>query len=291
MELVLHNSMLSGIGLSGKDYYYSNPLRKINGALDYDKMNTEFEQRQPYLKCFCCPPNLVRTIAKSPAWAYSKTKNGIAANLYGGNILNTKLNDGSTLRLTQESNYPWDGSVQITIEECKETPFEIALRIPDWAIGAQIKVNGEEVQIADANSYHSISRTWKAGDQIQLDLPMDIKLMEGHPRIEETRNQVALKRGPIVYCLESADLPEATSITDVYLDAKNPLKAVFEPETLGGVVTLQGELLLRKSHNDQKMYSEVGVPKFEKLKTRLVPYYTWSNRGEGEMSVFLPVVW
>ena len=287
MELVLHNSMLSGIGLSGKEYYYSNPLRKLDGALDYDKMNTEFEQRQPYLDCFCCPPNLVRTIAKSPGWAYSKTKNGIAVNLYGGNVLKTKLKDGSSLRMTQKSNFPWEGSV----EECKDSAFDVALRIPDWAVGAQVQINGEEAYVVEVNNYHMLSREWEPGDQIKLELPMDIKLMEGHPRIEETRNQVALKRGPIVYCLETADLPEGASITDVYLDANESLTPVFEPETLGGVVSLQGTLLLRKHKKEPKMYNEVDTPEFQKIRSKLIPYYTWSNRGHGEMTVFLPVVW
>ncbi|MEO9890914.1 beta-L-arabinofuranosidase domain-containing protein [Aurantibacter sp.] len=290
MELVLHNSGLSGIGLGGKDYYYSNPLRKIEGALDYEKMNVEFPERQPYLKCFCCPPNLVRTIAKSPAWAYSKTENGIAVNLYGGNNLETTLLDGSTLKLSQKSNYPWDGEVDIIIEESKPEPFEISIRIPTWAKGSSVKVNGKTVDNIVAGSFAKIGRPWKTGDIISLEMPMETKFIEGHPRIEEVRNQVAVKRGPIVYTLESPDLPKGTAITDVYISSSEELRPVFKPDFLGGVITIETDLLIRKD-NLESMYNEVKKPKMENYATQLIPYYTWSNRGQGEMTVFMPIIW
>ncbi|MDO6810730.1 glycoside hydrolase family 127 protein [Zobellia galactanivorans] len=290
MELVLHNSGLSGISLDGKNYYYSNPLRKIDGALDYEKMNVEFPERQPYLKCFCCPPNLVRTIAKSPGWAYSKSENGIAVNLYGGNELKTTLLDGSPLKLTQKTDYPWDGAVKITVDECKAEAFEVLLRIPSWAKGTQIKVNGIKVAKAQPGTFAKIERQWAEGDEITIDMPMETKFIEGHPRIEEVRNQVALKRGPVVYCIESADLPEKTDITNVYLSSKKQLTPTFRPDFLGGITTLEGNVLIRKDKIGQ-MYQEVSAPEFESFKTNFIPYYAWSNRGQGEMTVFLPVIW
>ncbi|WP_289042134.1 beta-L-arabinofuranosidase domain-containing protein [uncultured Zobellia sp.] len=290
MELVLHNSGLSGISLDGKNYYYSNPLRKIEGALDYEKMNVEFPERQPYLKCFCCPPNLVRTIAKSPGWAYSKSQNGIAVNLYGGNELNTTLLDGSTIKLTQKTDYPWDGAVKITVDECKADAFDVLLRIPSWAKGTQIKVNGTKVADAAPGTFAKIERKWTAGDEITIDMPMETKFIEGHPRIEEVRNQVALKRGPVVYCIESADLPKKTDITNVYLSSDKKLNPTSRPDFLGGVTTLEGEILIRKDKPGE-MYQEVSSPKFQSFKTNFIPYYAWSNRGQGEMTVFLPVIW
>lgn len=267
MELVLFNSALSGISIEGKDYYYANPLRKIQGARDYTKMNTEYPTRQPYLECFCCPPNLVRTIAQVSGWAYSIAQNGIAVNLYGGNKLNTKLLDGSAIQLTQETQYPWEGAVKLTIEDCKNTPFEILLRIPDWAVGSKIKVNGKDAGIvATAGNYAKIERTWQKGDVVTLDMPMDIKFVEGNPRIEEVRNQVAVKRGPVVYCMESPDLPKDTKILDVYIKGETPLKAEYHPELLGGLSTIKTEVLLRK---DKKggMYSTVEKPVFTPYKT------------------------
>ncbi len=292
MELVLYNSGLSGISLSGKEYYYSNPLRVIDGARDYSKMNTEFPERQHYLECFCCPPNLVRTVCKVSGWAYSKSQNGIAVNLYGGNKLTTTLLDGSAIELSQVTKYPWEGKVDMKIENCKNEAFDIMLRIPNWATGSKLMVNGADAGIkVEAGKYATINRKWKKGDVITLNMPMDVKFVEGNTRIEEVRNQVAVKRGPVVYCLESADLPAGTKIVDAYLKSDKPMKAVYKADLLGGVTAIDTEILVRKNSNATNMYNEVKKPVFETIKTRLVPNYAWSNRGRGEMTVFLPIIW
>ena len=291
MELVLHNSSLSGISLCGKKYNYANPLRKIAGARDYSVMNTETPDREPYLHCFCCPPNVVRTVAKVSGWAYSLSETGLSVNLYGGNRLSTTLLDGSSIKLKQETQYPWDGRVKITIETCKSDPFEILLRIPEWATDSSLKISGKDVGVDIVpGEFARIDRVWQAGDTIDLMLPMDIKLIEGHPRIEEVRNQVAIKRGPIVYCMESPDLPKDFGITDVYLASNAELSAEKQPAFLGGITTIHGEILLRTDHTSG-MYHELKKPEFTPHKAQFIPYYTWSNRGEAEMTVFLPLIW
>ena len=293
IELVLFNSGLSGISIEGKDYFYANPLRMVQGARNYnDHENaTETPNREPYLECFCCPPNLVRTIAKLSAWAYSLTDNGLSVNLYGGNVLNTKLIDGSELKLTQDTEYPWNGIVKITIDACKEEPFEILLRIPDWAAGTKINLNGQEAGVKIIpGTFAKIERAWKKGDVLTMDIPMDIHLVEGHPRIEEVRNQVAIKRGPIVYCIESPDLPADIKVLDVYIPGNNSLEAEYRPDLLGGICTIKGNVLLR-SDKEERMYRSVKKPVWEKYQTQFVPYYAWSNRGTAEMTVFMPVVW
>lgn len=293
MEQVLFNSALSGISLEGKDYFYANPLRMIHDTRDYEAHAnvTESPEREPYLRCFCCPPNLVRTIAKVSGWAYSLPQNGIAVNLYGGNQLKTKLQDGSALQLIQETQYPWEGSVKITMQECKSTPFEVWLRIPEWAEGATIQVNGAAVRDdVVAGAFTKITRSWQAGDVILLDMPMEVSFVEGHPRIEEVRNQVAVQRGPVVYCIESPDLPEGTAISDVYISGDTPLQATYRPDFLGGLSVIESELLLRRDESEG-MYRKVKKPEWTAYKTQLVPYYAWSNRGRAEMTVFLPVVW
>ncbi|BAX80565.1 glycoside hydrolase family 127 protein [Labilibaculum antarcticum] len=292
MELVEFNSGLSGISIEGKDYYYANPLRVIDGARDYEKMNTEYPERQPYLECFCCPPNLVRTVCKLSGWAYSKSENGIAVNLFGGNKLSTSLLDGSKIELSQVTQYPWEGLVNITIEKCKKDAFDVMLRIPNWAKGSTIMVNGEATGVdAKVGKFAVVNRKWKKGDVITLNMPMEITFVEGHTRIEEVRNQVAIKRGPIVYCVESADLPAGTKIVDVYLNNKAPYKAEFKNDLLGGVTTIQTELLIRKNNNEESMYKAVKKPEFETIKAQLIPNYAWSNRGQGEMTVFMPIIW
>lgn len=292
MELVMFNSGLSGISLEGKDYYYSNPLRVINGSRDYDKLNTEFPNRQPYLDCFCCPPNLVRTICKLSGWAYSKSENGIAVNLYGGNSLKTTLLDGTPFELTQVTNYPWEGTVTLTVEKCKKEAYDLMLRIPNWAESTEVLVNGTKVEAeVIAGKFTVINRKWKKDDVISINMPMPITMVEGHARIEEVRNQVAVKRGPIVYCIETPDLPENTEIVDVYLNSKTPLTAQYHPNLLSGVTTIEGELLIRKNSSKKQMYTTISKPEFTSYKTQLVPYYSWSNRGDAEMTVFLPIVW
>ena len=291
MELVLHNSCLSGISLCGQKYYYANPLRKIAGARDYSVMNTESTDREPYLHCFCCPPNVVRTVAKVSGWAYSLSETGLSVNLYGANRLSTTLLDGSPIELRQETRFPWDGRVEITIASCKSDPFEILLRIPQWAADSSLKISGEGVAVdLIPGEFVRIDRVWRAGDTIDLMLPMDIKRIEGHSRIEEVRNQVAIKRGPIVYCMESPDLPNGVGITDVYLASNAELLTENQPAFLGGVTTIQGDILIRKDHSSD-LYRELTKPEFTPHRAQFIPYYTWSNRGEAEMTVFMPVIW
>ncbi len=293
MELVLFNSALSGINVKGDRYFYANPLRMIHNAREYNAHEnaTETPIREPYLECFCCPPNLVRTIASVSKWAYSLSDNGLSVNLYGANTLDTHLSDGSKLKLSQSTQYPWQGKVLITIEDCKETPFEVLLRIPDWAVGTTISWNAQPLDITiEAGKYMRIERNWKPGDEISIDMPMEIDLVEGHPRIEEVRNQVAVKRGPLVYCIESPDLPEGTSILDVYLDASQILSSKHQSDFLGGITTVEATVLLRADEG-QGMYRKVKRPNLIPHKTQLVPYFVWSNRGLAEMTVFMPIVW
>lgn len=294
VELVLYNSALVGISTDGKKYFYANPLRMNFGGREYtdDCDCTESPDREPYIECFCCPPNLVRTIAKISGWAYSLSENGVAVNLYGGNQLQTQLLDGTTLRLNQETDYPWQGYVKLTVEECKRTPFEIKLRVPGWAKGTAILVNGEAVDGVDAiaGEYVTIERVWQSGDQITIDMPMEVVFVEGHPRIEEVRNQVAIKRGPLVYCLETPDLPPNTDILDVYIQGDTDLSVQYQPDLLGGIATIEGKVRLR-TDKSQGLYRNVTQPSWQSCQTQFVPYFAWSNRGTAEMTVFVPVVW
>jgi len=293
MELVLYNSGLSGISLEGKDYFYSNPLRMVNNSRDYGAHDnaTESPIREPYLECFCCPPNLVRTVCKTSGWAYNLSENGVAVVLFGGNNLDTTMFDGSKLKLSQDTDYPWKGLVNITIDECKDSAFEIKVRIPKWAVGSTLKINGEDANVeVNPGTFATMNRVWNAGDTIILDMPMEINLIEGHNRIEEVRNQIAVKRGPIVYCIETPDLPKENSILDVYFKGDAQLEALHRDDFLGGVTTINVELLLREDKKDD-MYQAVKKPTWKSYKTQLVPYFAWSNRGQAEMTVFMPVVW
>ncbi len=293
MELVLFNSALVGISDDGKHYFYANPLRFNHGQREYsDHCDcTESADREAYIECFCCPPNLVRTIAQMSGWAYSIIDNGISVNLYGGNTLDTLLRDGSAVKLTQTTQYPWKDTIAIRIDECPATAFDIQVRIPGWVRNPSLTVNGKALETPlTPSSFAKISRTWQAGDIIELTLPMPVEMLEGHPRVEEIRNQVAVKRGPLVYCVESPDLPEQTGILDVFLDSQSDFNVVEKESLLGGVSVIEANMFIRKD-SPTTLYSSVQKPQWESFKTQLVPYYAWSNRGTSEMSVFLPVLW
>ncbi len=293
METVIYNSALVGISDDGKKYFYANPLRFNHGQREYSDHAdcTESADREPYIECFCCPPNLVRTIAQLNNWAYSLADDGVVVNLYGGNELNTTMLDGSALTLTQHSDYPWQGDVRIEMGECKEDAFALYCRIPGWVSGATARVNGVEVEdTVQAGAYLVIRREWREGDVVELNFPMTVDWIEGHPRIEETRNQVALRRGPVVYAIETPDLPQDAGILDVYLPASTQFEVCTNDALWGGVTVLKGDAVVRKD-KAEGMYRKLNAPEYQTFDAQFVPYFSWSNRGTAEMTVFLPVLW
>ena len=288
MELALYNSILSGISLDGKKFLYTNPLA-YSDELPFQQRWSK--DRVPYIsKSNCCPPNVVRTIAEVSNYMYSVSEKGVWLNLYGGNILSTKLEDGSVIKLTQETNYPWDGNIKVTLDDVPGRPFSIFMRIPGWAGNAKILVNGNPHSTKQTTGYAEIKHSWKKGDKIELILPMEAKLMEANPLVEETRNQVAVKRGPVVYCLESVDLPKDKSVFLLAI----PVNTKFKTKTIrienSDVISLEGNAkLIDKDQWKNKLYKEVSQQNAPPVPVRLIPYYGWGNRGHTEMTVWLPV--
>ncbi|TXG34681.1 glycoside hydrolase family 127 protein [Seonamhaeicola maritimus] len=291
MELIFYNSALSGIDLEGKNYYYTNPLRYVQGQ---PQKTRDFGKRREFMPVFCCPPNIIRTIAKMHSYAYSKSEDAIWMNLYGSNTLDTDLANGTNVKLTQKSNYPWDGQIQIAIDVKRKKEFSLKLRIPAWVEGASLKVNGEPItEVLTPGTYFDLKRTWKKGDVLELNLPMEAQLIEANPHVEQARNQVAVKYGPLVYCLESKDLPEGTKVQDVVIPQNIKLSPRYDANLLSGVTVLEGEaeVLNNKTWSNQSLYKKLEPKKIDKVDITLIPYYTWSNRGPVDMSVWLPVVW
>jgi DUF1680 family protein len=284
-ELALYNSVLSGVGLDGTNFFYTNPLR-VTDPMPVDLRWSR--TRVPFVSSFCCPPNLVRTLAEIGGYAYGKSSNAIWVNLYGGSTLNMALN-GAPLKLTQETEYPWNGRVRLTVNECGSIPFAIKLRIPGWTKGATVRVNlGPVADTSAPGTYFELSRVWKAGDVVDLDIPMTTQVIEANPLVEETLGQVALKRGPVVYCLESVDLPAGTSVMDVVVPADVKFLARYDQRLLGAVVTLDGTLLARpEQYWSGQLYRELKPVEPKPVKARLIPYCVWGNRGKSEMSVWL----
>jgi DUF1680 family protein len=169
--------------------------------------------------------------------------------------------------------------------------FTLNLRVPGWAEGATVRVNGEPGPAARAGSYVSLSRTWKPGDTVELSLPMEPRLVEAHPKAEELRNQVAVMRGPVVYALESPDLPPGVRISEVFLPAQIKLTPRHEAQLLGGVTVLEGEAVrIPEGDWSGRLYRTLLRPTPERIRLRLIPYYAWANRGVSYMTVWLPVL-
>jgi len=289
VELTLYNSVLSGVSLDGTNFFYTNPLRVT------EPMPVELRWprvRVPFLGSFCCPPNLARTLAHSPEFAYAKSDGAIWVNLYGSSELATELAGVGKIRLAQETEYPWNGRVRIKIHECGTNEFGLKLRIPGWAKAPiRLRLNHRPVELAlRPGSYAELRRVWHAGDFVDLDIPMHAELIEANPLVEETLNQVAIKRGPIVYCLESADLPDGVHVTDVIVPADIELRARYDSRLLGGVVVLDATLLAKPAGDwTGRLYREFSPPTLRPVNTKLIPYALWGNRGRGEMTVWMPV--
>ena len=291
LELSLYNSVLSGISLDGKRFFYTNPLRSVKD-LPFDLRWSR--TREEYISCFCCPPNVVRIIAHAHDYAYSISETGIWANIYGSSDATLALLNGQEVRLSQETNYPWDGLIKITVEIEEDTEFDLMLRIPGWTEKASVRINGEPSHVAlEPQSYAVIARTWSTGDVVELELDMPVQLIEANPLIEETRNHIAIKRGPIIYCLESTDLPEDASILDITIAPDTSLH-ITEDHTLTQLLpstkTLRGEVYLSEDFDNWQgqLYRPVKRPKGRPIDVQFVPYFAWDNRGQSEMTVWIP---
>lgn len=288
LEQTLYNSILSGINLKGNEFFYTNPLSSFD---NFPYTLRWAGGRQAYIKLSnCCPPNVIRTIAEISDYAYSISDKGIYCNLYSGNQLSTKLKDGSVVKLAQESNYPWSDRIVIKMQQVPSKKFSLFLRIPSWCSKASITVNDQPVENIHAESYAEIERAWKKNDSIVLTLPMKTKLMESNPLVEDSRNMVAVKRGPVVYCLESTDLSKDEKVADIVIPAS--IQFTPQPINIAGseVLALTGKASCRVNNNNwqNRLYQEFSS-KTKETTIRLVPYYTWANRGHSEMSVWLPV--
>src|SRR5215813_2507923 len=177
----------------------------------------------------CCPPNVMRLLASLAHYVATRDASGLQIHQYAAARI-----AGPSATLQMETAFPRDGRIRIEIEETTDEPWTLALRVPDWCAGASARVNGREADASAADGYLRLARPWARGDVVDLDLPMPAKCVEAHPWIESTRGCVAIERGPLVYCLEQADHPDAR-VADLEIDAEAPLTSSWEPELLDGV--------------------------------------------------------
>ena len=285
VELTLYNSVLSGVSMDGSKYFYTNPLASTT---NYPYHLRWEGGRIPYIsKSNCCPPNVVRTIAEVNNYMYSIGEKGLYINMYGGNTLATELHDGTTIKLEQTTNYPWSGNVSLNVKELSKNGAKIFVRIPGWCKRYGLKQNGKVVTAKKENGF--VELIVKANDKLELKMDMPATLIESNPLVEETRNQVTVKRGPVVYCLESSDLPQQ-KVFDVVIPSNIKLQPVAMKIDNGNVMALTGEArLLDQNQWNNTLYKEVNT-KLKPVSIKLIPYYAWANRGKTDMTVWLPLM-
>jgi DUF1680 family protein len=302
IEQVAFNSLLSSISLAGSEYFYTNPLRQVRDlpfalrrpgdtALHPVPSPPPSDERlrESYLSCFCCPPNIARTLARFHERAASVGEDGVYIHLYGGSTIDATV-DGGRLALREDGGYPWGETVRFTVTDAAGS-IPLQLRIPGWSTDASLTVNGEAVTVTAPGSYTRIERSWATGDVIELTLPMPVRVLRGHRLAEETTNQVAVRRGPVVYCLESADLPVGVTLEQAALRRGTAFTPVDADVAGHSVVALEAEIAVIPPTDEDSLYADLADVEPSSAVVRLVPYYAWGNRGAGEMSVWLPLVW
>lgn len=290
-ERTLHNGFLSGVSLSGDRFFYPNPLEYDGKEVN----NHGHAGRAPWFGCACCPPNVLRTMASLGGYAYAVRVRNLYVNLYAQGDAHADVN-GTSVGISQQTRYPWDGSVRLTVDPAKEALFALCLRIPGWVLGKPVpgdlyayddptpakwslKVNGKPQSIELSDGYASITRTWSPGDTVELELPMPVRRVAGNPKIAATRGQVALERGPVVYAFEGIE--NDNSVFDLALPATAKATPIFKSDLLGGVTVLDVTDAKRIMHKTGGGLEERSVH------LTAIPYASWNNRGLSPMSVWL----
>lgn len=290
LERALYNTVVAGMSRDGKHFFYVNPLevdpKSCGGA------NRKFDHikpvRQEWFGCACCPPNVARLLSSLGEYIYMVQGDTIYTNLYIGGEAELSVG-GSTVKVKQSSNYPWDGRITFEVTPQELGNFALALRIPGWCKKAALLVNEAEYTLnaqTVQDGYVHIARTWQAGDSVELILDMPVERMRSHPLVRQNAGKVALQRGPLVYCLEQAD--NGANLHELVLPADVSLEAKYEAGRLGGIVVIAADGLREDTANwPGGLYSSEAAPGLKKEKVTFIPYYAWANRGEGEMSVWI----
>ena len=279
MELALYNAVLSGISLDGTRYFYINPLA--------DRGET---RRQPWFACACCPPNIARLLASLPGYFYSVSDKGVWIHLYASN--SGKIDyEGKAVEIVQTTNYPWDGTVDVTLSPVENIEFSLFLRVPGWCSRAQAKFDGKKVDLKPG-TYAEFRKKWGLGEKITLGFEMPVKLLVAHPHVTNNFHRVTIKRGPLVYCLEQEDSPDA-DLWNLILTDENEFVIEYRKDLLSGVVVLKNKaLVIDENAWKEILYQERKDPvsKEKKVEATAIPYYAWANRTPGPTIVWIPYI-
>jgi DUF1680 family protein len=283
-ERTLYNGFLAGVSFEGNTFFYPNPL-EVDGVT---KFNQGVCGRSPWFDCSCCPVNVVRILPSLPGYIYATKDNEIYVNLYIGNQAEITLRD-QTIKLSQKTNYPWDGKVELNILSEKSIDVTMKLRIPGWvnnevlpgdlyhysdknAPSMKVSVNGEEIDASQQNGYVIIeNRNWKQKDKIEIDFQMPVRKVVSHEKVAANKGKMALERGPLVFCAEEVD--NSGGVLDLTLTKEDNFQYTFDSDLLGGLGTIKGKATVNS----------------KSVAFTAIPYYAWAHREIGEMAVWLNV--
>ncbi len=293
LERAMLNVNLAAVSLDGKKYFYENMLRRTK-KLDYELVWPL--TRSEYILSYCCPPNLARTIMESGEYAFVQTKDSVYTGLYGNCRGRFVLENGAAFTLEEETGYPYDGKILFRFTEVeRDVPISLKVRIPGWAeMGKTVVRRGSGEQVVslgreDRGSYLELRLDSLAGTEAELKLDMPVRYTMAHPKVEEDGNQLAVERGPMVYCMESQDC-DADTLDDIYLDPEAEY-SLQELEVDGRkIVALKGEACqaVREQYDPEALYQTYRKPMRRKVPVRMIPYFAWDNRGQGEMRIWMP---
>lgn len=274
MELSLYNALAAGVSLTGDTFCYVTPLASRG---DF--------KRDPWFPVPCCPTTVARFLPALGRYIYSESSDGLWVNLFIAGQVNAKL-AGKKVTLRQSGNYPWDGKIKLTVGVEAPQDFVLRVRVPGWAAKADFEVNGKEFSPRVVNGYAGFRRSWSNGDTIDLTLPMAIQRLEANPQVVYDRGKTALRRGPLIYCLEQAD--QQSPLEQIILPLGAQLEGQYMSELLGGVTVIKGQGLLRPLEDwKDVLYRPVHAATTRPLPVTAVPYCVWGNRGLGKMAVWI----
>ena len=255
MERSMYNGALAGISLEGDTFFYVNPLESVGK-----------HHRKPWYGCACCPSQICRFLPSIGNYIYGVSENAVWVNLYMGNTAEVKVGN-KNVTLTQETNYPWEGAVALTVGTKSPVKTQVRMRIPAWCENYTLAVNGAAVEAPVEKGYAVIDRKWKDGDKVELVLDMPVEVVAADPRVKENEGLRAVQRGPLVYCIEEVDNKEG--FEDLKIAENAEFTTEFRPDFLRGVVAVTAKV------GDQTL--------------NYIPYYTWDNREAGKMKVWVPL--
>ena len=274
LELALYNGALSGLSRDGEHYFYANPLESNGSA-----------ERWAWHTCPCCTMNVSRLVASVGGYFLSTAPDGLAFHLYGGISAKREV-AGTLVEIREASNYPWSGEIKINLDPATPTRFDVKLRVPGWSKGHSIGVNGQAVTADAINGYVTINRIWTKGDTITMDMPMQPERLYANPGVIMDVGRVALKRGPLVYCIEEADNPGG-AVQRLKLPRDAVLKSTTRADLFGGAVTLSAPAKAIDPSDWHDLYRTSPPAESDATLTAL-PYYLWANRSRGSMVVWIP---